>query len=190
MLQAVLSDHRRRRRLLGYAGVGLGVVLGLSFLHEWQARLSDRHDRIEQEIGRLKILLREAPGWQAAKRSLDESALAEGAVFRETSDSLAIASLQERVVGMIRSQGGLVRSVQSLPVEREADETRLRLNIDFTVDSAALIAVLETLETGLPILILDDTRIRGAAQFGQSGDEHPVDIHVQTRIGAFLEETR
>ncbi len=180
------------RSLLKRAGIvasgGIAFALVLAFLNQWQDRLGQNEARVQDEIGRTEALLDQAPAWREALAGLEATPITQEASIAAANDSLAAARLQTHVVDIIRKAGGDLRSVQSLPVDREGDRALLGLEVDFTVDSKGLVNVLESLETSLPILLLSKSSIRGVPRFGQTGDTHPVDIHVQTQIQAFLEE--
>ncbi|MFQ5348002.1 MAG: type II secretion system protein GspM [Rhodothalassiaceae bacterium] len=75
-------------------------------------------------------------------------------------DALAAAALQNTIGALAREAGAELRSVQSLPAEERDGLVRIRLKSQLIMTTRSLERLLYALETGRPLLFVDDIRIR------------------------------
>jgi general secretion pathway protein M len=93
-------------------------------------------------------------------------------------DALLAAQLQSRVKALVDAAHGDLKSTQVLPVENEGPYRRIAVRAQMTLDLAAAQRVLYGVETGSPLLFLDnvdlrahsENRWRGRAQAGADPD--------------------
>jgi general secretion pathway protein M len=76
-------------------------------------------------------------------------------------DAMAAAALQGQVKSLIESSGGTVGSMQTLPTRQEQRLQRVALRLQMTATMSSLFHVLHDLETGMPLLFLDNLDIQG-----------------------------
>lgn len=109
--------------------------------------------------------------------------VAGGAFLVGETDALAAAALQDMIGAIAADADSDVRSVQSLPAQAENGLVRIRLRAQLVTTTAGLVALLEAIETGRPLLFVDDfklrTRIERARPDGDSLDvasEYLIDL--------------
>ncbi|GER06635.1 hypothetical protein GCM10007972_03110 [Iodidimonas muriae] len=83
-----------------------------------------------------------------------------GIFLKGLSDALAAARLQTYLGEAISSNGGDVRSVQSLPVDKAEGLSRVRLRVQFLTNIRGLAQLLQQLETGQPAVFVDAVKLR------------------------------
>ncbi len=80
--------------------------------------------------------------------------------FPGDSSSIAAAELQNHVKNIVRSAGEELRSTQVLPVQEEADVTRVAIRVQLPIRMPGLQEVLHTLESGIPFIFIDNVDVR------------------------------
>ena len=75
-------------------------------------------------------------------------------------DALAAAGLQDRVSALVDGEGGDLRSIQPMPGVDEKGFRRITLRIQMTATIEALFETLYSLETGMPILFVENLDIQ------------------------------
>jgi len=103
-------------------------------------------------------------------------------------DAVAAAALQEQVKSLIESRGGTVGSMQTLPTREEQRLQRVALRLQMTAPMPSLFHVLHGLETGVPLLFLDNLEIQGRLrQLPQPGvpEQEPV-LTIGFEVYAYL----
>lgn len=83
-----------------------------------------------------------------------------GVFLEGRTDALAAAVLQNALGAAVDEAGGELRSVQSLPSEQENGLIRVRLRLQLVANIRSLKAFLYTVETGTPLLFVDDLKLR------------------------------
>jgi general secretion pathway protein M len=157
-----------RRPLLALALLGLAVVLaGLAIYMPmmWAQRL---HRDIEAKQLKLATITQALD----SGRGLSE-ALAPGWLLGGSSTGRAAAELQQTMNAAAKAHNVSLRSIQVLAPKRDGELTQISVEVNFQTGATALRDLLHSLETGVPILILDDINIRAIPQqqAGQSGRE-------------------
>ena len=155
------------QRLLAVALLGLllAVVYGLGVrplvnaYSENEAAIAEARDLlagfegIAASAGDLQGKLAEVTAWQAVQTFY---------LTRET-DALAAADLQQRVKTTVNDNGGTLRSIQTLPGQKEGDFQRITLRLQMTATTEALFRIAYELETTDPFLFLDRVDIKARA---------------------------
>lgn len=140
-------------------------------LRDWYAdRARALHDRqalaahMQALVGRLPALRARAEAIAAA------GSLAGGALIPGSSDAVASASIQERVVAAASAQGLTLSSSEALPASQAGAYRRVGVRVSIDAPFPPVIHLLEALETSHPSLLIDDLQMHGARLVGQSDD--------------------
>ena len=75
-------------------------------------------------------------------------------------DALAAAELQGKLKTLIESSGGTIGSMQTLPAVDEQNLKRVAIRLDVSAPIQPLLRVLQGLETGVPLLFVDNLDIQ------------------------------
>jgi len=75
-------------------------------------------------------------------------------------DALAAAQLQGRLKTLVESSGGTIGSMQTLPTVGEQDLKRVAIRLEMSAPILPLLRVLQGLETGVPLLFVDNLDIQ------------------------------
>jgi general secretion pathway protein M len=156
-----LSPEKSRRLALGVlAGVVLGVIaviaVPLWFLHRHYdknvAELSDRLDRYR----------RVAATRQEVTRSLEVVRAKESRKFflRAGGAALSAAEAQEAMRNLVEGSGGKLVTMQVPAARDEGRYRQVAVNVQLTANILALRRILYTIETGTPMLFVDNLMVR------------------------------
>ncbi|RDD63066.1 type II secretion system protein GspM [Ferruginivarius sediminum] len=136
------------------------------------------YDDTRQRLGEQKELLSRYLAVAGGRESLEKrvQALRErqsnsGAFLYGKTEALAAAALQDRVRSVMRKAGGDVRSVQNLPAESADGLTRVGLRVQVVANIRDVRTILHELETGDPLLFVEELDLRGRLQRGE--DDKP-----------------
>ena len=92
-----------------------------------------------------------------------------GLMLSGSTTGIAGARLQKLINDLVSEAGGRASSFQILPAEEAGDMTRLGLSLAMSLDIDGLRDVLHRLETGAPLLFIDDIAIRAPTSALQEG---------------------
>ena len=112
--------------------------------------------------------------------AVDESAsrlLLEG----ETT-GIAGANLQKMLSGLVAEHGGAASSIQILPPKDDGNLVRISMSLSISVNIDGLRDILHALETGAPLLFIDDLAVRSDTGSFGAADPHfmgPLDVTLQ-----------
>ena len=112
--------------------------------------------------------------------AVDESAsrlLLEG----ETT-GIAGANLQKLLSGLVAEHGGAASSIQILPPKDDGNLVRISMSLSISVNIDGLRDILHALETGAPLLFIDDVGVRSDMDSFGAADRHfmgPLDVTLQ-----------
>ena len=134
-------------------------------------RLAAKVDVLEQQLDELD-----------SDRSLQTS------LMDEASPTLAAAGLQARLKQIVERSGGRLASTQVLSPENEEGLERVAISVRLSLTGPALQRVLHDLESGLPVLLVDEVVIaaRGSRRPRRSRRRR----EGQTEVPAPVAETR
>jgi general secretion pathway protein M len=174
---------------LGLLVLALGLVY-LGALRPVLALYRSNAERIEQLLdqrGRFERM--------AARRAELERALAVARrdpafskhYLRSTSPSLAVAELQAHLSRMVATAEGSLQSTQPLTAEAGDDLREVRLRVRLRADIEGLEELLYRLESGTPLLVLDELSVRArpvlSARRGRSAQPS---LEVQLDVAGFM----
>jgi general secretion pathway protein M len=95
---------------------------------------------------------------------------------------IAGANLQKLMSGLVLQHGGTASSIQILPTKEDGNLVRIPISLSISVGIDGLRDILYGLETGTPLLFIDDITIKSeSADFG-TPDPHylgPLDVTLQ-----------
>lgn len=127
------------------------ITTGLAY-HEEKNDLMFRLQRQQTIAGRAGHVAEEL---ESIKQQIEEK----GYFSSSSTEALASAELQNIVKTAVADAGGQLTSTQGLPGKMEGDFFRIAVKVRMTADMDALVNVLNTLETAVPILIVDQLDI-------------------------------
>jgi general secretion pathway protein M len=78
-------------------------------------------------------------------------------------DALAAASLQARVTALVEGSGATLLSIQTLTTTEDRGLRRVAIRLQMTSAIAPLVRVLHGLETGVPLLFVDNLEVQSQA---------------------------
>lgn len=149
------------------------------------ASYEDTRTRLHQQEELLSRYLAVAGGRDRLERRVQEVSArqsASGAFIQGKTQALATAALQDRVRSVMQKAGGDVRSTQSLPAENVEGLTRVGLRVQMLATIREVREILRELETGRPLLFVEELELRGRLQRGEDG-EPAVSDQLLVRIG-------
>lgn len=140
-----------------------GYRTGLEGLREEQSR-----------IARFAAVAASAEDVEAAAEAIESRQAQSGIFIQGASDAQAAAALQSRINSVVRSAGGDLRSVQSLPPESSAAEgvSRIGVQLQYIGTIHNLRRLLYELETGTPLLFVEKLEMRGRLSRRSRQDEN------------------
>ena len=170
------SNNDRTGALLALSLLVLGLAAMLDLAaapHLGLAALAEETAESRQLLAALEAQLAR----QSARGGADPAAL----MLRGETPGIAGAALQRHVNDHVNAAGGLASSFQLLPPRESGGTTRLALDFAMRIDISGLRDVLHAIETGEPLLFVDDIAIRRP----ENADVHgPLDVSMQ--VSSFL----
>jgi general secretion pathway protein M len=164
---------------LGLALLGLMAVLPfirLGALQQTIARNQVELVELRKDIAREGELRKEnselAASGQDAKLLLLEG---------ETT-GIAGANLQRLMNGLVLAYGGAASSFQILPPKEDGNLMRISMSLSISVGIDGLRDIIHGLETGMPLIFIDDITIRSAQDDFRETDPHflgPLDVTLE-----------
>ena len=94
---------------------------------------------------------------------------------------IAGANLQKIISGLVLANGGTASSMQILPPKEDGNLERIPMSLQISVNIDGLRDILHSLETGTPLIFIDDITISKPDTF-RAGDPHtlePLDVNLQ-----------
>lgn len=96
---------------------------------------------------------------------------AQGYYLSGGTDALAAAGLQDRIRALVANHGGTLRSTQPMPGVEEQGFRRITLKVQLTATTEELFDTLYELESGAPILFVEDLDIQSRIERRQTSDK-------------------
>jgi general secretion pathway protein M len=103
-----------------------------------------------------------------------------GAILPGASDSLASATLQERVQAMATAAGATLASVETLPADSAGAWRRIGLRVTLTASWTVLVRLLEALDQARPRMLVDDLHVHSTLLVA-----HPAVLPLQTSLTVY-----
>jgi general secretion pathway protein M len=149
------------------AAVGLLVLAGIAAYAAVVAPLMIQYRTYGQQIdaarwqllGYNKTIQRRRGLLEEAERLRARAKLHKGYINGGTA-ALAGASLQQHIQSVVGSRGGQIFSMQALAHQPDGHHTRVGIRVYLRADTGALQKILYRLESGTPLLIVDQVRVR------------------------------
>lgn len=113
----------------------------------------DQLARFERAAAMRPALVKQMKDFEAQQKSL-------GYFLTGSTDALAAAGLQDQVHDLVADKGGTLQSIQPMPGVEEQGLMRITLRVQMTGTTETLFDVLYALESGSPILFIDDLDIQ------------------------------
>ena len=177
------SNNDRTGALLALSVLvlGLAAMLGLAVApHLGLAALTDETAESRQLLAALETQMTR----QAARGGgVDPAAL----MLRGETPGIAGAALQRQINDHVSAAGGQASSFQLLPPRESGGTTRLALGFAMRIDIGGLRDLLHAIETGEPLLFVDDIAVRrpeNAARNSEGDVLGPLDVTMQ--VSSFL----
>ena len=175
-------DLKLPRWVSRLAAVGLlaGIIIG--FYGLVIAPLIVAYDQVETALVETDALVvryariaQKGPDLEQRLAALEKRQFASGVYLEGDSDSLAAATLQERVNATVQSGGGKLRSVQILPTKTDGGFQRVSLRVQLTGTMRNLFDIIYALEAGRHHLFIEnlDVRNRRARRRARLEDSDP-----------------
>jgi general secretion pathway protein M len=115
--------------------------------------LADRYERLASA----------RPSLEAQLAALEDKPDTIAYYLTGATDALAAAALQARVTGLIEGSGATLLSVQTLASTEEGSLRRVAIRLQMTAEIGSLVRLLHGLETGIPLLFVDNLEIQSQA---------------------------
>lgn len=124
------------------------------------ARITDTH----AQVVHLRRLAALRPGLAAQVDALEHRQDVDGYYLAGGTDALAAVALQDRVKEVVGSRGAAVRSMQPLAGTDERGFRRVTVRVQLTATTESLFHVLYGLESGRPLVFIDNFDVQNRAQ--------------------------
>jgi hypothetical protein len=144
---------------LALAMLWLGVIMPLIDWHSDRAAALGQQEALTQ---RMEALATALPNLQEQANAVAAAGAGEAALLEGDSDSMASASLQERVQAMFMATGVQLNSVETLPGDDAGAYRRIGLRISFNASWPMLMALLKDIHLASPALLMDELQVTPA----------------------------
>lgn len=164
--------------LLGLAIAAMGVLAAAPFV-----RASWLDAELEQSRTELAAL-RKAIAHEGALRK-ENTALAardkdaSQLLLQGETTGIAGANLQKLLGGLVSAHGGTTSSVQILPPVEDGNLMRIPMSLSISVGIDGLRDIVHGLETGLPLIFIDDIAVRSPLYGADAHFLGPLDVTLQ-----------
>jgi general secretion pathway protein M len=182
-----MSKATSRQRCLRSLAILVAVLIILlgSLLVPWWEKMAFYDDRIEQmatRIGKYESMLARKPLLEAELQGLQRLQNRTNYHLSAGTPALAAADLQQRVKRAVEGNGGRLVSTQNLtdPKDEKLVEVVIRVRMNGDVGSVA--RVLYELESGKPLLLVDNLTIRSSKRYRGRGRNRKVEFHQDTHF--------
>ncbi len=135
-----------------------------------------------EQLQRYRRIASTREQWESRLEALTQARSVSGQFLAGESVDLVAADLQSKIKQTISAVGGLLKSMQTLPVKDLDDFDNLRkvaLRVDLVADIASLQRIMYRLESSKPYLFVDNTNVRSRGKRtrqGKSGDAKELQI--------------
>ena len=156
--------------------IAVAPYVRLSWLEQTIAHNQEELLQLRKEIAREGALRKENS--ELAAVGEDASLM----LLQGETTGIAGANLQKLMSGLVLQHGGAASSIQILPPKEDGNLVRIPISLSISVGIDGLRDILYGLETGTPLLFIDDITIRSEADDFGSPDPHflgPLDVTLQ-----------
>lgn len=170
--------------LLLLALAAMAMIAAAPFVY-----LSGLEDMVAQNQGTLSKLRAEITReGELRKENIDLAALGQDTSLLLEGDKpgIAGANLQRLLSELIAEHGGTASSFQVLPPKEDGNLMRIPMSLSINVGIDSLRDILHSLETGTPLIFIDDIVIRSAQEsFGAPDPHYLGPLEVSLQVSAF-----
>lgn len=160
-----------------------GLIMPVVALHQTQR---DQAAMLEGQLARLGALAAARDDLRRQQADLAVRRGKSGLLLTGGSEALATANLQNTVKTAVALAKGELRSTQALPVTVDQGARRLTVRALLSTDIEGLRTFVHVIETGRPMLFIDDLDIR-ARSAGRAGEEaEKVALEVRVDVTGYL----
>lgn len=187
-----MSDPRFRRWL----AVGLLIAVIAAFIFAVLVPLVSTELAYREEKNDLLFRLQRQQAIAARESAVVENLEAVKQQFQEQNyfsnsdtEALASAELQNIVKTAVTEAGGQLTSTQGLPGKEEGGFFHIAVKVRMTANMETLSAVLHTIETAVPVLIIDQldiTPVRGARNRTTNKIDPSMQMNVSFQVVSFM----
>jgi len=144
--------------LLAPVVFGLGVVVPL---FDWHGERANALTHQAAFLQRMQALAAALPDLQEQATAVAAKA-GDAILLGGDSDSVASASLQERLQALFVHAGAQLNSVEALPGEEAGAYRRIRLRVSFNASWSVLLGLLKDMHLATPALLVDELQLQPA----------------------------
>lgn len=157
------------------------IIVGYSENNRRIEEARDQIARFERTAAMRPALVKQMKDFAAQRKS-------QGYFLTGSTDALAAASLQDRVHDLIADKGGTLQSIQPVPGVEEQGLMRITVRVQMTGLTETLFEILYALESGSPILFIDDLDIqnRDSAEPGTDADGEAGNLTIAFDLSGYL----
>lgn len=120
-------------------------------------------EEVRDQLARYQRLAAERPALEQQIQQATNERTSDGYYLSGGTDAVAAAGLQDRVNALVGAKGGLLRSIQPMPGVDEQGFRRITLRVQMTATIEVLFETLYALESGTPMLFVDNLDIQSRA---------------------------
>ncbi len=162
-MRVALSPARRRALAVAILALAVGLSVAATAWPIWSAHryYDETIDRMRLRLAQLQRAAALGAGLEQHYQQLRRTQSRTGQYLESESVALAAAELQRVVKSVATARRAEVLSTQIVPAAYEESFTRVALKVRMRATLEALVQVFHALETGEPLLFLDDVSIRG-----------------------------
>ena len=149
---------------------GMAIIVAMPFMHvaTLESAIAEKQARLPQLLAEIAFedkLRREHADLGALGQ--DKSLLLEG-----DKTGVAGANLQSLINSLVSAYGGTASSIQILPPKEDGNLMQISVSVSINVGTDGLRDIIHTLETGTPLIFIDDITVQAIHD-----DFRPLDPH-------------
>jgi general secretion pathway protein M len=120
-------------------------------------------EEVRDQLARYQRLAAERPALEQQIQQTENERTSDGYYLSGGTDAVAAAGLQDRVNALVGAKGGLLRSIQPMPGVDVQGFRRITLRVQMTATIEVLFETLYALESGTPMLFIENLDIQSRA---------------------------
>jgi general secretion pathway protein M len=157
------------------------IIVGYGDTNRDIEEARDQLARFERAAAMRPALVKQMKDFEAQRKS-------QGYFLTGSTDAVAAAGLQDQVHALVADKGGTLQSIQPMPGVEEQGLMRITLRVQMTGTTETLFDVLYALESGSPILFIDDLDIqnRNSVAAGTDADGEAGSLTVAFDLSGYL----
>lgn len=170
--------------VLGLLFVGLWMLTIQPMINCWENSVSD-YARAKRLLLTYQGVIQNRTQWESRLKQLQERSL--DRVFIEAGDSnIAAAKFQTNVKQTVEQSGGVIGSIQVLPIVSDRGLQRLGVRVSFVATPAVLFHLLEKVEHGEPYIFLDGFNLT-APERDVKGNKDQPNLSIRSSFYSYLQ---